>query len=81
MDHSNSLFNFFRIGIPTHDGGTMNEVYPILELSLNRKKPMLMIVDELEGEALQAVNPPFSSFTCCNASLSRALISSSSEDT
>ncbi len=35
---------------------TMNEVYPILELSLNRKKPMLMIVDELEGEALQAVN-------------------------
>lgn len=35
---------------------TMNEIYPILELSLNRKKPMLMVVDGLEGEALQAVN-------------------------
>lgn len=35
---------------------TMSEIYPILELSLNRKKPMLMVVDGLEGEALQAVN-------------------------
>jgi len=35
---------------------TMSDIYPILELSLNRKKPLLMIVDELEEEALQIVN-------------------------
>lgn len=35
---------------------TMNDIYPILELALERRKPMLMVVDGLEGEALQAVN-------------------------
>ncbi len=35
---------------------TTNDIYPILELALNRKKPLFLIVDTLEGEALQAVN-------------------------
>lgn len=35
---------------------TTNDIYPVLELALNRKKPLLLIADDIEKEALQILN-------------------------
>ena len=35
---------------------SVNDIYPILEYIIKVGKPLLMVVDELEGEALQIVN-------------------------
>ncbi len=35
---------------------TLNDIYPILEYVMQEKKPLLLVVDELVGEALQIVN-------------------------
>ena len=35
---------------------SVNDIYPILENAIKMGKPLLMVVDELEGEALQIIN-------------------------